>query len=91
MNTHAVFAEKVLAVTPSTVLDAHIGYTRKCSGVTGSLKSNPDYRCSRCKGTARPIDGDLIMNGFLCKIKNWMLLIHSATLEIRLVLGVVAI
>ena len=23
-----VFAEKVLAVTPSTVLDAHIGYTR---------------------------------------------------------------
>ena len=29
----------------------------KCSGVTGSLKSNPDYRCSRCKGTARPIDG----------------------------------
>ena len=43
-----MFAEKVLAVTPSTVLDAHIGY---------SLKSNPDYRCSRCKGTARPIDG----------------------------------
>ena len=32
-----------------------------------------------------------MMNGFLCKIKNWMLLIHSATLEIRSVLGVVAI
>ena len=30
---------------------------KKCSGVTGSLKSNPDYRCSRCKGTACPIDG----------------------------------
>ena len=30
---------------------------KRCSGVTGSLKSNPDYRCSRCKGTARPIDG----------------------------------
>ena len=30
---------------------------KKCSGVTGSLKSNPDYRCSRCKGSARPIDG----------------------------------
>ena len=29
---------------------------KKCSGVIGSLKSNPDYRCSRCKGTARPID-----------------------------------
>ena len=30
---------------------------KKCSGVIGSLKSNPDYHCSRCKGTARPIDG----------------------------------
>ena len=30
---------------------------KKCSGVISSLKSNPDYRCSRCKGTARPIDG----------------------------------
>ena len=29
---------------------------KKWSGVIGSLKSNPDYRCSRCKGTARPID-----------------------------------
>ena len=30
---------------------------KKCSGVIGSLKLNPDYRCGRCKGTARPIDG----------------------------------
>ena len=30
---------------------------KKCSGVIGSLKSNTDYRCSRCKGTAHPIDG----------------------------------
>ena len=30
---------------------------KKCSGVIGSLKSNPDYHCSRYKGTARPIDG----------------------------------
>ena len=30
---------------------------KKCSGVIGCLKSNPDYHCSRCKGTARPIDG----------------------------------
>ena len=37
------------------------------------------------------ITGGLIMNCFLCKIKNWILLIHSATLEIRSVLGVVAI
>ena len=37
-----------------------VGYShwvhKKCS-VIGSLKSNPNYRCSRCKGTARPIDG----------------------------------
>ena len=30
---------------------------KKCSGVIGSLKSNPDYHCSRCKGNACPIDG----------------------------------
>ena len=29
---------------------------KKCSGVIGSQKSNPDYHCSRCKVTARPID-----------------------------------
>ena len=28
---------------------------KKCSGVIGSLKSNLDYHCSRCKGTACPI------------------------------------
>ena len=28
-----------------------------CSGVIGKLKQNPDYRCNRCKGTARTIDG----------------------------------
>ena len=30
---------------------------KKCSGVIGRLKLNPDYRCSRCKSTARIIDG----------------------------------
>ena len=63
--------KRLLAVTPSTVLDAHIGYTRNVLLVQ--------------------LTGDLVMNGFLCKIKNWMLLIHSATLEIRSVLGAVAI
>ena len=29
---------------------------KECSGVIGSLKSNPDYRCSRRKGTAHTID-----------------------------------
>ena len=30
---------------------------KKCSGIIDSLKLNPDYHCSRCKGTARAIDG----------------------------------
>ena len=28
----------------------------KCSAVIGRLKPNPNYRCNRCKGTARTID-----------------------------------
>ena len=35
--------------------------------------------------------GDLITNGYLSKIKIWMLLIHFVTLEIRLVLEVVVV
>ena len=52
----SVFAEKVLAVTIYCAGCSHWVH-KKCSGVIGSLKSNPDNRCSRCKGTARPIDG----------------------------------
>ena len=29
---------------------------KKCSGLKG-LKKDPDYRCTRCQGTARPLDG----------------------------------
>ena len=29
---------------------------RKCSGLK-RLKKDPDYRCTRCQGTARPLDG----------------------------------
>ena len=29
---------------------------KKCSGLK-RLKKDPDYRCTRCKGTARPLDG----------------------------------
>ena len=35
--------------------------------------------------------GDLITNGYLCKIKSWMLLIPFVTLEIQSVLEMVAI
>ena len=60
---------------------------KKCSGVIGSLITV----VADAKVLLVQLAGDLIMNGFLCKIKNWMLLIHSATLEIRSVLGAVAI
>ena len=30
---------------------------KKCSCVIGRLKPNPDYRCKRCNGTGRTIDG----------------------------------
>ena len=29
---------------------------KKCSGLKGKLKANPDVRCGRCLGNARPID-----------------------------------
>ena len=30
---------------------------KKCSGLSEALKEDPEYRCSRCQGTARQIDG----------------------------------
>ncbi|MES9950323.1 MAG: reverse transcriptase domain-containing protein, partial [Candidatus Thiodiazotropha sp.] len=30
---------------------------KKCSGIRGSLRPDPEFRCARCLGTARPIDG----------------------------------
>ena len=30
---------------------------KKCSGIKGTLVADPDYKCPRCLGTARPIDG----------------------------------
>ena len=30
---------------------------KKCNRIKGPLHPNPDFRCTRCLGTARPIDG----------------------------------
>ena len=30
---------------------------KKCSGIKGPLRPDPDFRCARCLGTAWPIDG----------------------------------
>ena len=30
---------------------------KRCSGINGRLKANPQYICPRCQGSARPIDG----------------------------------
>ena len=39
---------------------------KKCSGLK-RLKKDPDYRCTRCQGTARPLDGSL----FVCVEVLW--------------------
>ena len=62
---------------------------KKCSGVTGSLKSNPDYRCSRCKGTARPIDGRARNEWLLMQDKKLDVVDSFCYLQIGSVLGVV--
>ena len=33
---------------------------KKCSGIKGPLCPDPDFRCARCLGKARPIDGRLV-------------------------------
>ena len=30
---------------------------KKCSGISGKLKADPNYKCKRCLGQARPLDG----------------------------------
>ena len=30
---------------------------KKCSGFKGTLKADPNYRCKRCMGLCRPVDG----------------------------------
>ena len=30
---------------------------KKCNGIKGPLRPNPDIRCTQCLGIARPIDG----------------------------------
>ena len=33
---------------------------KKCNGIKGSLRRDPDYSCAGCLGKARPIDGRLV-------------------------------
>ena len=33
---------------------------KKCSGIKGSLNLDLNFRCARCLGTARPVDGRLV-------------------------------
>ena len=33
---------------------------KKCSGIKIPLRPDPDFRCARCLGKARPIDGRLV-------------------------------
>ena len=42
---------------------------KKCSGAIGRLSDNPEYICSRCQGTACPIDGRPINEVFVDEVK----------------------
>ena len=64
---------------------------KKCGGVVGRLKPNPDYRCSRCKGTARTIDGRPYNEWLFVQDKKLDVVDSFCYLEIRLVLEVVLI
>ena len=33
---------------------------KKCNGIKGPLRPEPDFKCSRCLGMAGPIDGRLV-------------------------------
>ena len=33
---------------------------KKCNGIKGSLRRDPDFTCAGCLGKARPIDGRLV-------------------------------
>ena len=45
-------------VIQSSVIDVNLGYTRKkFSGFKDRLKADPNYRCKRCMGLCRPVDG----------------------------------
>ena len=59
-----------------------------CSVYRRGVGSNSIY-CAGCSHWVHKKCSGVIF--ILCKIKNWMLLIHSATLGIRSVLGTVAI
>ena len=41
----------------SSVVAVCAGYTRNTMASRGPLRPDPDFRCARCLGTARPIDG----------------------------------
>ena len=42
---------------------------KKCSGIKGPLRPDPEFRCARCLGKARPIDGRTVKE----VTKNWRL------------------
>ena len=52
------YVELELGITLLTACDcASTGVHKKCSGIRDRLMEDVSYRCSRCRGLARPIDG----------------------------------
>ena len=53
---HAPSVALEWAATASSATGASTGCTNKCSGLK-RLTKDTDYRCTRCQGTAHPLDG----------------------------------
>ena len=49
LGENLVYCENLTSTFKSTF--------KKCSGIKGPLRPDPDFRCARCLGKARPIDG----------------------------------
>ena len=55
MSFHALSVTLEWAATASSAMAARTGCTRNAVG--SCLKNDPDYKCTRCQGSARPLDG----------------------------------
>ena len=49
------YAGKVSERSQSSIVD--VRFHKKCSDIPGRLVEDPDFRCRRCLGNARAIDG----------------------------------
>ena len=57
VNIHAQYVGKQSGRTQFPAINIRFGFSKKCSDITSRLVEDPDFRCRRCLGNARAIDG----------------------------------